>query len=334
MRVGISKFVRTKTFTLTLLLVVVIVFFQFASRGFSYLSVLNIRNILDSMVIYILFAIAEGLLIISGEIDLSPGYIGVFSGMAMGLMLASGVPWYIAVTVSLLAGTAFGLLNAFLINALGMQGFIATLATGAYVAKGFAQVISDGKSVNISDPVIVWIGTGKVFDIPVALIISLVAIIIFGIVLAKTKFGRSIYLCGGNRMAAKFAGLNPKRLSYILFAISGTLGALAGIVFAGRMLAANLFSTANYAFPAITAVILGGISFGGGSGGMLGCFLGLLILSSFNNGLTVVGVTPYWQQVFSGALLLLALTFDYFSIKNKMRIKPVKNSKETKRAET
>jgi ribose/xylose/arabinose/galactoside ABC-type transport system permease subunit len=308
------------------------VFFEFTSPNFSYLNIANIRNILDSMVIGILFAIAEGMLIISGEIDLSPGFIGLLSGIVMGTFLSAGLPWYIAVVLSLATGTAFGLFNAFLINVLKMQGFIATLATGSFIAKGLAQIISDGTSIKITDPVIVWIGTGKILNIPVAIIISLVAIIVFGIILAKTKFGRSIYLCGGNRTAARLAGLKPRKLSYILFAISGALGALAGILFSGRMLVANLISTSNHAFPAITAVILGGISFGGGTGGMLGCFLGLLLLNSFNNGLTIIGVTPHWQNVFSGVLLLLALTLDYFSIKNKMRIKPVKTGGQGLRA--
>ncbi|NLA88181.1 MAG: ribose ABC transporter permease, partial [Clostridiales bacterium] len=111
---------------------------------------------------------------------------------------------------------------------------------------------------------------------------------------------------------------------YILFAINGAFGALAGVIYSGRMLIANFTSTSNYAFPAITAAILGGISFGGGSGGMLGCFLGLLIINSFNNGLTILGVPPYWQSVFSGVLLLLALTFDFISIRNKMSVKTAK----------
>jgi ribose/xylose/arabinose/galactoside ABC-type transport system permease subunit len=179
-----------------------------------------------------------------------------------------------------------------------------------------------GKTVNIKDPAIVWIGTGKIADfLPVTIIIALVAILIYGIVLAKTKFGRSIYLCGGNRQAARLAGLNPRRLSYLLFANSGMLGALAGILYAGRLKVGNLTGTNTYAFPAITAAILGGISFGGGSGGMLGCFIGLLIINGFNNGLTVLGVTPYWQSVASGLLLLLALTFDYISTKNAKKIK-------------
>jgi ribose/xylose/arabinose/galactoside ABC-type transport system permease subunit len=324
MRAGISKFGKSKTFTLLLLLAVVIIFFELTSPGHSYLYSVNIKSILDSMVIYILFAIGESLLIISGEIDLSPGHIGVFTGIVMGLLLSAGIPWYIVIPMCVVVGAVFGLLNAFLINALHIQGFIATLATGSFIARGLSLAITNSVPVSIKDPVIVWIGTGKVLDIPVAIIISLVFLIIFGIILTWTKFGRSIYICGGNRTAARFAGLNPKKLSYILFTISGAFGALAGVIYSGRMMVANFTSTSNYAFPAITASILGGVSFGGGSGGMFGCFLGLLILNGFNNGLTIVGVEPYWQSVISGGLLLLALTFDYFSIRNKMRIKPAK----------
>lgn len=324
MRSGIGSFLKSKIFTLVLLLAVVILFFEFTSPGNSYLSSANIKSILDSMVIYILFAIGESLLIISGEIDLSPGYIGVFSGVFMGVLLNMGIPWYIVIVLCVAAGAVFGLFNAFLINSLGIQGFIATLATGSFIARGLSMAITNSVPVNIRDPAIVWIGTGKILGIPVAIVISLVLMIIFGVVLALTKFGKSIYICGGNRTAARFTGLNPKKLSFILFAISGAFGALAGVIYSGRMMVANFTSTANYAFPAITAAILGGISFGGGSGGMVGCFLGLLILNSFNNGLTIVGVTPYWQSIFSGALLLLALTFDYFSVRNRLRIKPAK----------
>jgi len=322
MKTEIGKFVKSKVFSLVLLLALVVLFFQFMSQGFSFLSAVNIRSILDSMVLYMLFAVGACLLLISGHIDLSPGFIGVFSGIMLGTMLTGGVPWYLAVPACIAAGAVFGLFNAFLICELGLQGFIATLATGSFIAQGIAEVISNGRIAVISDPAIIWIGTGRILGgIPIAIVISLALMIIFGIILAKTKFGRSIYICGGNRTAAQFAGLNPRKMAYILFAISGAFGALAGIIYSGRMLVANFTSTAGYAFPAITAAILGGISFGGGAGNMLGCFLGLLIINSFNNGLLIIGVTPYWQSVFSGVLLLLALTIDYFSIKNKMKVK-------------
>lgn len=321
-----KKYLTSKQFTLICLLAVIIIFFELTSPGNSYLKPGNIRNILNSMVLYTLFAIGEGMLIIFGQIDLSPGYIGTTAGvMVAGLLWMTGIPWFIVIILSLLLGIVFGLLNAFLINELGFQGFIATLATGQFIARGFAYVVVSGKTVNINNDAILWIGTGKLFNfIPFTVIISLAAILIYGIILAKTKFGRSIYLCGGNWQAARLAGLNPKKLSYILFANCGMLGALAGILYAGRMKVANLTGTSAYAFPAITAAILGGISFGGGSGGMFGCFLGLLIINGFNNGLTILGVTPYWQSVASGILLLIALTFDYFTTKNAKKITRVK----------
>jgi ribose transport system permease protein len=320
------KFISSKLFTLIVLLALIVIFFWALSPKHSFLSLNNIKNILNSMVLYTLFAIAEGLLIISGEIDLSPGYVGTAAGVLLAALLwFTSIPWFIVIILALLLGVAFGLLNALLINELGFQGFIATLATGSFVARGIGYIMVAGKTVNIKDPAVVWIGTGKIGDfLPVTIIIALLAILIYGIILAKTKFGRSVYLCGGNKQAARLAGLNPRRLSYVLFANSGALGALAGILYAGRLKVGNLTGTNTYAFPAITAAILGGISFGGGSGGMLGCFLGLVIMNGFNNGLTVLGVTPYWQQVASGVLLLLALTLDYFSTRNAMKVKAPK----------
>lgn len=319
----IRKLFTSKIFTLVLLLAIIVIFFQFTSPNFSYLKAGNIKNILNAMAIYTLFAIAEGLLLIAGQIDLSTGYIGAVSGVMLAALLANtGMPWFAVVFLCLLAGTVFGLFNALLINEFALQGFIATLATGSFIAKGLAYIMAGGKTIGIKDPTIIWLGTGKIAGvIPVTIIIPLLAILIFGIILAKTKFGRSIYLCGGNRNAARLAGLNPRKLSYILFANSGALGALAGILYAGRLKVGNLTGTANYSFPAVTAAILGGISFGGGSGGMLGCFLGLLIINGFNNGLIVLGVSPYWQSVASGILLLLALTIDYFSNKNTRKSK-------------
>jgi ribose/xylose/arabinose/galactoside ABC-type transport system permease subunit len=293
---------------------VIVLFFWFVSPKHSYLSLRNITSILNSMVLYILFAVAVSMPIILGEIDLSPGFVGTAAGATMAKLLTEvGVPWYAVIPICLLLGIAFGLINALLINKFRIQSFIVTLAVGSFIARGESLIVSGGRPINIEDPVVVWIGTYKIAGIvPVTIVISLAVILIYGIILAKTKFGRSIYLCGGGRKAARLAGLHPERLSYILFANSGMLGALAGILFAARLKTGDLTGTNSYAFPAVTAVIFGGISFGGGSGNMLGCFLGLLIINGFNNGLTIMRVTSYWQDVASGILLLVALTLDYF----------------------
>jgi ribose/xylose/arabinose/galactoside ABC-type transport system permease subunit len=318
-----SKFFKSKLFTLLALLIVIVAFFEILSPKGSFLSPNNIKNILNAMVLYTLFAVAEGMLIVFGELDLSPGYVGTAAGVMLAALLwFTAIPWFIVVILCLLLGIVFGLINALLVNEFGFQAFIATLATGQFIARGVAYIMVSGKTVNIKNPAIVWLGTGKIANfLPVTIVIALLVIFVYGIILAKTQFGRSIYLCGGNRNAARLAGLNPKRLSYLLFANSGMLGALAGMLYAGRLKVGNLTGTNNYAFSAITAAILGGISFGGGSGGMLGCFLGLVIINGFSNGLTVLGVTPYWQNVANGILLLLALTFDYFTVKNAKRVR-------------
>jgi ribose/xylose/arabinose/galactoside ABC-type transport system permease subunit len=328
-----KKFIVSKTATLIGLLIVIIAFFAimtFKNGTSTYLTVINLKNVLNMMVLYMLFAVGSGLLIIAGNIDLSPGYIGTMCGVFLAFMLANtSLPSIIVILLALLLGVVIGLLNGLLINALGFQSFIATLATGSFIARGLTYVIANGKTVPIKDPIVLFIGTKNILeigklDIPVALIISLLVILIYGIILSKTAFGRSIYLCGGNMQAARLAGLNPTRLSYILFANSGFIGALAGIILAGRLKSGNMNGTNAYAFPAITAAILGGISFGGGSGGMLGCFIGLLVINSFTNGLTVMQVNPYFRDVASGLLLLLALTFDYFSAKRSVKAKTPK----------
>ena len=321
------KFLRSKSFTLLIILLLIVFFFWYFSPNHSYLGVRNITNILNSMVLYILFAVAVSMPIIFGEFDLSPGYIGTAAGATMATLLtATSIPWYLVVLICLALGVVFGIINAVLINEFRIQSFIATLAVGSFIARGVSYIIPSGRPIYFEDPVLGWVGTYKIgiFGndnlIPVTVIISLLVIVFYGIILAKSKFGRNVYLCGGGRQAARLAGLKPKKLSYILFANSGMLGALAGILFAARLKTGDLLGTNSYSFPAVTACIFGGISFGGGTGNMMGCFLGLLIINGFSNGLTIMRVTSYWQDVASGILLLIALTIDYFSNRRSRRL--------------
>ena len=299
---------------LLILLFLVVAFFWALSKKHSYLSLGNIGYILNSMVIYTLFAVGGGLVIIFGEIDLAPGYIGTAAGTLMAVLLnKTGLPWYVVMLCGIVLGGAFGLLNAFLINEWKIQSFIATLATGSFLAAGFAYIVAGGITYEIKDAAVIWLGTKKIFGfLNVSVILAFLVILIYGIALAKTPFGRSIYLCGESKKASRLVGINPKRLSYLLFANSGMLGALAGMLYDARQCAGNLTGTNHYVFPSVTAAILGGLALGGGKGDMFGCFLGLLIVSCFNNGLSVLGVSPYWQNVASGVLLLITLTISYF----------------------
>lgn len=304
-----KKIVRSKMFTLVVLLFIIVLVYTILSGG-SFLGLRNIRNILQSTTIVSLMTIGAGLLMISGYIDLSLGGTGTMCAMLMAFLLSVGAPWYVAVILAIALGGVAGAFNAFCVNELGFQPFIATLAT-ALVTQGIGSIISGGMSISVSDPVITFIGSERVFDfVPYSLIISLLALLIYGVILKQTRFGRSIYLVGGNKDAARLAGIRPKRISYILFMNAGCFAALAGIMLAARLKTSNVTGVTNSQFTGITASILGGISFGGGSGGMGGALIGILILNCFSNGMTIIDVNPYWQTVASGLLLILALTAD------------------------
>ena len=312
----IRKTILSKNFTLLVILAAVIVFFQIAS-GYTYLTMINIRNILNSLVIVALLSIGAGFLIISGHIDLSAGYIGTFCGMLIAHLIAN-LRWPLipSFLITLAAAMAVGAANATLINKLRFQSFIATLAMGT-VCNGLALLVSGGKYINVSRevaPVFISIGTSRLFGgwVPSSVLIAIAAMIIYGIVLSRTKFGRKVFLVGGNPVAARLTGLNTERVSYALFMNNAALGCIAGCLVTSRVMSGQIAGTTAQNFSGITAAILGGVSFGGGSGSISGIILGLLIISGFSNGLTVLRVEMQWTQVASGLLLILALTVDYF----------------------
>jgi len=315
----INSALKSKTISLIILLVIMIVVFEIVSGG-GVLKPLNIRNILQSITIVSLLTIGAGTLMISGEIDLSLGGIGTLCAVLAAQFLNMGLPWPVAFIVPIIIGGLVGMFNAFLVNELHFQSFIATLAT-ASITQGAGFLISGGMGITINNPVFRFLGTQRIADfVPWSLLISLAALIIYGYILHRTRFGRGVYLIGGNPKAARLAGIRPKRISYTLFINAGALAALAGILLASRLLVANTVGITSSQFAGLTAAILGGISFGGGTGGMGGAFIGILILNCFNNGMAVVNVPPYWQTVASGALLLVALTVDFMNIRRRNRI--------------
>ncbi|MDR1589707.1 MAG: ABC transporter permease [Oscillospiraceae bacterium] len=312
-------FTETKMFTLLLLLAFIVVVFAVLTPEGGFLKPRNIKNIINGMSVNAFLAVGAGCLLVSGQIDLSVGAIGTLSGVVFALLFGKyGVPVIPAVVVSLVVVAAFGFVNALLINRFHTQGFITTMATGL-LAQGLGYILDGGKAIAIKSDAFNAVGTKSIFDgyLPISVIIAVVVFIIYGLLMSKTKFGQSVYLVGGNPTASYLSGINPKRISYILFINCSVMGGLAGLMYASRMKSATQSGITNSSFAGMTAAILGGISFGGGAGGMGGAFLGLIILNAFNNGISGVGIPPYWQQVASGALLLIALTFDYVGIRQR-----------------
>lgn len=295
---------------LVLIGAIIVVFILFTAINPNYLSWQNIVNLLVAASLVGIVAVGHTYLIIAGQNDLSPGSLCAFCGVTVALLLKAGIPVPLAILLTLCCGVLCGLFNAWMVNCIKLEAFIATLVTQT-VVRGFAYLICDGRPVAISNMNFIKIGTARIIGIPVSVWITIIAFVVFGFILAKTRFGRSIYAIGGSAEAARLAGLNPRRIVTISFIIIGVLTSLGGVVFAARMNAGQPTAGVNLEFDAITAVILGGVSFAGGVGNMFGTVLGVLLIQSFATGLIFVNVPSFWQSVAKGALLLAALTFDY-----------------------
>ena len=295
---------------LVLIGAIIVVFILFTAINTNYLTWTNFVNLLVAASLVGIVAVGHTYLIIAGQNDLSPGSLCAFCGVAVALFLQWGLPIPVAILLTLCCGVLCGLFNAWMVNCIKLEAFIATLVTQTMV-RGFAQLICDGRPVAISNQSFIKIGTARFLSIPVSVWITIIAFIVFGFILARTRFGRSIYAIGGSAEAARLAGLNPRRIVTISFIIIGVLTALGGVVFAARMNAGQPSANVNLEFDAITAVILGGVSFAGGVGSMFGTVLGVLLIQAFGTGLIMVNVPSFWQSVAKGALLLAALTFDY-----------------------
>lgn len=299
---------RSDKISLIIALVVMAAIFQ--SLKSTYLLPENILNILISSSIVGMVAVGETYLMIAGQIDLSPGSVAAFSGVFAALLLQNNLNAGISIIIVLLAGCLIGLLNSLMITRLNIGFFIATLATQS-ILRGFAYIICNGKSIYIVNQSFIKIGILRIFGIPLPSVIFILIILVFGFVLAKTRFGRSTYMLGGNAYAARLAGINAKLRITLLFMMSSGLAAFGGIILASRMNSGQPSASSGLEFDAITAAVLGGVAISGGIGSMGGCLIGLLIMQGFNNGLQILNVQSFWQQVAKGFLLIVALTFDY-----------------------
>jgi ribose/xylose/arabinose/galactoside ABC-type transport system permease subunit len=205
---------------------------------------------------------------------------------------------------------------------MNIMGFIATIGMSS-VYTGLAKVFTDAKFISVNDKEFQKLGSSAIFGfVPVPFVIMLALMILYGFMLRYTRFGRRSYMCGGNPQAARLSGMSPNRTTTVLYINCGALSAFAGSVLASRMHSATATAAQSVAIDAITASVLGGISFMGGSGGIAGCFVGLMLLSAFNNGLNVVQLQSYWQLVAQGALLIIALCVEFFG--ERARLKALK----------
>ncbi len=282
-----------------------------------YFSVTNFINILVAASLMGLVAIGETYLVIGGLVDLSAGSVAAFASVLASVLLSVGIHWSLAILIVVLSGVIVGSINALAVNKLKLEPFIATLATMS-IMRGFAYIICGGKPVYIRDSVFLKIGSYRIFGwLPIPVLFLIIMFVLLGIVLAKTRFGRNVYVLGGNKYAARLAGLHPQRIVIALYVITAVLASLGGVILGARMNSGQPSAAVGLEFDAITAAVLGGTAFSGGVGTIFGTALGVLILQGFNTGLIMLNVPAFWQFVARGLLLLVALAFDYFRKMNR-----------------
>lgn len=323
----LKKIVRSKAFTLFLLLVAMCVFFTIvaAVKSAKFFNIRTFTTILSDLTIPGFLAIGASFLLVAGSVDLSQWSAGAMAGMFVAVGIDWwGWPWYAAVILAIVVAAAVGLANATLVNVIGMAPFIATMAMSSIVQAVTMLISTTSEGIlkgvaNYSDPVLDVVGKASIGRIPVTVFIMLIAFIVYGVILSQTKLGRSIYMIGGNANAARLTGINSKGISYFLFMNCSIMGGIAGLVYTFRSKQGSTSALSSDQFTGMTAAILGGISFGGGSGGLGGAFLGLLVIKTFNKGMQIISSNTYLSSILSGVLLLCALTVDYVSQRRQQR---------------
>jgi ribose transport system permease protein len=269
-----------------------------------FLTEVNLINILRQVTVVGVISVGMTFAIISAGIDLSVGAILAFSGIVMVSLQSQGA--LVAFIAALLAGIAFGFVNGIAVSVGKVQPFIVTLASMTII-RGLTLMLSDGKPITLNNSTLLGIGTGYVGPIPLLVIIFAVVIFLGWVLLSKMKFGRHTYAIGSSENASKLAGIKINRLKILIYTLCGGLAALSGILLSSRLSSASPIAGMGYELEGIAAVAIGGAKLTGGTGNMVGTLLGVLIVGVISNGLVLLDVNAYVQQVIKGVIIFAAV---------------------------
>lgn len=294
----------------------------FASLQPRFLLPLNLFNILRQVSIFGIISIGMTFVILIRGIDLSVGSLVAVTGLCAAVVAkggtdsgfsvdGGGMHWTIAVFAALLAGTVAGMLQGMAVAWLSVPAFVVTLG-GLTIFRGIALAIGNGGPVSGFSPAFGWWGSGLVGPVPVPVIIFAVVALIAYLVLTQTRFGRSIYAVGSNPDAARLSGINVNRVTIITYGIIGFCSGLSGFVLTARLNSAEAVAGTGYELTAIAAVVIGGTSLYGGTGGVFGTMIGAILTGVLINGLVILNVSPYTQQIMIGLIIIAAVAFDAF----------------------
>lgn len=292
----------------------------------KFLTVDNAWNVMRQISVNICISVGMTLVVLTSGIDLSVGSVLAFCGAITAGLLKSGIELpsnnlYVgftmlgAILVGLIAGALLGLFNGWTITRFKVPPFVATLAM-LTITRGLTLLWTKGFPISNLGDSFAYIGTGWFLGIPLPVWISVLVIVSAVVITQKTALGRYIYAIGGNEHASKLSGININKVKLIVYSIAGALAAVGGIIVTSRLDSAQPNAGISYELDSIAAVVIGGTSLSGGRGTIMGTVLGAIIIGVLNNGLVLLNVSPFWQQVVKGGVILLAVIIDKANSKN------------------
>lgn len=279
----------------------------------AFLRPSNLLVVARQSSIIAIVAIAELLVLLAGGIDVSVGSLAGLSGIVAAGVMVGTQSVFLGIAAGLAVGTFFGLVNGLVITRLGIQDIIATLAM-LFAAHGMIYAYSGGHPIYEGMiPSFFFLGQGSIGPISMPIVFALLISLVVSFVLNQTKLGRQIYAVGGSRDVAYTSGIDVNRIKVIVYTLSGFLCAMAGVIVTARLASGQPATGDTFMLDAVSAVILGGASLGGGQGSVLGTLIGVAIIGVLSNGLTLVGATYYTQEILKGVMLVLAVLLSSLS---------------------
>ena len=290
-----------------LLLIIVII----SVMSPSFLTMNNLFNVLRQVSINALIAFGMTFVILTGGIDLSVGSILALTGAVTAGMMSGGMDPILAMLLGVLLGVLLGAINGLIIAKGKVAPFIATLATMT-IFRGLTLVYTEGRPISgLGDSfTFQMLGKGYILGIPVPVVTMAISFAVLYFILKKTTFGRRVYAVGGNEEASRLSGINVDRIKIYVYSLAGGLTAIAALILTSRLNSAQPTAGNMFELDAIAAVVLGGTSLTGGRGWIVGTLVGALIIGVLNNGLNLIGVSSFFQQVVKGAVILIAVLLD------------------------
>ena len=309
-----------KKYSTVILLLAVVVFFSVMTD--SFLATRNMINILRQVAVLSILSAGMTFVIISGGMDLTVGsMLGLTGVICAKFIVEMQLNPVISIIFAVILMTLFGTLTGLLIVKLHVAPMVITLGMMT-VARGFAYIFSGGIPIYDIPESVVFLGQGKIGPVPVPVIIMIIIVLIANYVLNNSYYGRYVYAIGGNEEAARLAGVAVDKIKVSLYSMSAFLAGIAGVILMARISSGSPQSGTGMEMDVVTAVVIGGVSISGGKGKIMGAFLGALIIGVLSNGLTIMNIGEYYQQVVKGVVLILAVAFDTYT--NTDKVKKVK----------